>query len=154
MTVAGKLKEFLDEEKVQYEVRTHPLVYTAQEVAAIEHIPGKELAKVVILKVGGEFVMAVVPAPRRVSLQRLKEATGKPEVRLASEDEFRDLFPQCDLGAMPPFGNLYGVTVYLDLSLEEDEEITFQAGSHYETITLKYSDFKRLVQPNVVSIAE
>jgi Ala-tRNA(Pro) deacylase len=154
MAVARKLKEFLDEQKVKYEVRTHAVVYTAQELAAVEHVPGKDLAKVVIVKAGEEYAMAVLPAPRRVSLQRLKEALGKGEVRLASEEEFQGLFPQCELGAMPPFGNLYGVVVYVDPVLEQDKEITFQAGSHQETITMKYEDFKRLVQPRAVSFIE
>jgi Ala-tRNA(Pro) deacylase len=154
MTVARKLKQFLDEKKVKYEIRTHPVVYTAQELAAVEHIPGKQLAKVVVIKADGEFLMAVLPATHKVNLERLKEVLGKSEVGLASEEEFKDLFPQCDVGAMPPFGNLYGLAVFSDSTLEEDKEITFQAGSHYETITLKYKDFARLAQPKVEKFAE
>ena len=154
MPIAKKVKKYHEENKVNYSVKTHPVVYTAQELAAVEHIPGKELAKVVIVKADGEFIMTVLPASHKLDLERLKEILSKGKVGLATEDEFKDLFPQCEVGAMPPFGNLYDLPVYVDTSLTEDEEITFEAGTHHETITLKYKEFERLVKPEIKEFAQ
>ena len=115
-------------------------------------MPGKELAKTVIVKLDDQFAMAVLPASLHVSLTRLKEAAGVDNVELANEDEFKSLFPDCDVGAMPPFGNLYDLDVYVAGQLTEDEEIAFNAGSHTELIKLAYRDFERLVQPKVVAL--
>ncbi|MFQ5598307.1 MAG: aminoacyl-tRNA deacylase [Nitrospiria bacterium] len=145
-----KLKDYLDNEKIKYVTIQHSLAYTAQEVAASAHISGKELAKTVIVKMNGNMAMAVLPASYKVDLNQLQEATGASKVELASELEFRDKFPECDLGAMPPFGNLYGMEVYVAERLAEDEEIAFNAGSHTELIRLAYKDFKRLVNPKSV----
>lgn len=153
MPVLTKLREFLDGEKVKYEVLSHRQAFTAQEVAQAQHVPGKELAKVVMLRSGKEFLMAVLPAPYRVDLDRAKEAIGKPDLALATEGEFKDLFPQCEAGAMPPFGNLYRLPVYVDRSLTLDEEIVFNAGTHTQTVKMQYADFARLVQPKVCSFA-
>ena len=150
---AKKLKEFLDRKKVKYITFTHSQAFTAQEIAASAHIPGKQLAKTVMINVDGAIAMAVLPATDRVDIPQLKEITGSGKVRLATEGEFQDLFPDCDLGAMPPFGNLYGVEVYVASSLTEDEEIAFNAGSHTELIKLSYADFERLVKPKVVDLA-
>ncbi len=149
-----KLKEFLDREKVKYESISHSQAYTAQQAAASAHIPGQELAKTVMVKVDGEMAMAVLPASYQVDFHLLKEVTGADEVELASEEEFKDLFPQCEVGAMPPFGNLYDMDVYVAERLEEDEEIAFNAGSHTELIRMSYGDFKRLVQPKVLKFSE
>lgn len=153
MPILTKLREFLDQNKVQYEVITHRQAFTAQEVAAAEHVPGKQLAKVVILRSGASFLMAVLPAPYRVDLDRAKAALAKPDLVLASEQEFAGLFPQCEAGAMPPFGNLYGLPVYVDQILTRDEVIVFNAGTHTQTVKMKYADFARLVQPAVSSFA-
>jgi Ala-tRNA(Pro) deacylase len=153
MPILGKLREFLDQNKVPYEVTSHRQAFTAQEVAAAEHIPGIKLAKVVMLRSGAEFIMAVLPAPYRVDLDRAKTVLGKPNLALATEQEFAGLFPQCEAGAMPPFGNLYNLAVYADQTLSRDEEIVFNAGTHTQTVKMKYADFARLVQPKVVSFA-
>ena len=147
---AQTLKGFLDSNHVKYTIITHSPAYTAQEAAASAHIPGKDLAKTVIVKVDGEFAMAVLPASKQVSLARLKEAAGAGDAEIASEEEFEKLFPDCELGAMPPFGNLYDMPVFAAEELTEDDEIAFNAGSHSELVQLAYSDFDKLVQPKVV----
>ena len=114
------------------------------------HVPGKEMAKVVILKIDGRFAMAVIPAPHKIDFERFKVATGIKEVMLASEKEFQNLFPDCEVGAMPPFGNLYGLPVYVAQPLKEDKEIVFNAGSHTEAIRMQYADFERLANPTVI----
>lgn len=144
------LKELLDKHHVKYVIITHSLAYTAQEVAASAHIPGKELAKTTIVKVDGKLAMAVLPASAMVHVKRLKEAIGARNVELAEEAEFRDAFPDCETGAMPPFGNLYGMDVYVEESLAEDEEIAFNAGTHTELVRMAYKDFANLVKPKVV----
>lgn len=148
-----KLKEFLDKNNIKYVSITHSKAYTAQEVAASAHIPGKELAKTVILKVEGKMAMAVLPASYKIDFDHLKEIIGLNDVRLADEIEFKDKFPGCEVGAMPPFGNLYGMDVYVAESLAEDDEIAFNAGSHTELIKLAYNDFERLVKPKVVEFS-
>ena len=146
-----KLKEFLDKERIKYVSIVHSTAYTAQEVAASTHITGKELAKTVIVKLDGEMAMAVLPANRKIVLQDLREVTGSDQVKFASEEEFRQKFPDCETGAMPPFGNLYGMDVYAAASLSDNEEIAFNAGSHTEVIKLAYRDLERLVKPKVLS---
>jgi Ala-tRNA(Pro) deacylase len=153
MSVAAKLKECLDENNVKYDVLTHPQAFTAQDVAAATHVPGKELAKSVVVKADDRFVLAVLPAPRKVDTERLKKELKVGELRMAHEPEFEALFPGCEVGAMPPFGNLYGVSVYVDRSLTGDEEIVFNAGTHKEAIRMKYSDFERLVTPTIADFA-
>ena len=148
-----KLKEFLDTYHVKYVTITHSVAYTAQGIAALTHIPGKDLAKTVILRVDGEFAMAVVPASVHVDLRALKEASGAKEVVLATERDFKSRFADCETGAMPPFGNLYGMKVYVDELLQHDTEIAFNAGSHRELIRLAYADFVRLVNPVVLKCA-
>jgi len=148
-----RLKKFLDEEHVKYVVISHSQAFTAQEIAASAHISGNELAKTVMAKIDGKMVMAVLPASFKLILESLKEFAGATRVELASEKEFRDLFPGCEVGAMPPFGNLYGLDVFVSESLAEDEEIAFNAGSHTELIKLSYADFQRLVRPMVAKIS-
>jgi Ala-tRNA(Pro) deacylase len=145
-----KLKEFLDGKKVKYVALKHSPAYTAQEIASSAHIKGKELAKTVIVKIDGKMAMAVLPASYRVDLNALKEAAKAKKVELAPEKEFRDLFPECETGAMPPFGNLYEMDVYVSSSLAEDENIAFNAGTHTELIQLPYKDFEKLVGPKVI----
>jgi len=145
--VLQKLKEYLDAQQTKYVVITHSPAYTAQEIAAAAHIPGKEMAKTVMMKVDGEMVMVVLPASMKVDRGRLLDATGAGEVELAQEKEFEHLFPGCDLGAMPPFGNLFGLRTFIADELTEDAEIAFNAGSATEVIKLAYQDYARLVQP-------
>jgi Ala-tRNA(Pro) deacylase len=148
-----KLKEFLDMNNVQYVVISHSVAYTAAGIAALTHIPGKELAKTVIVKVNGSLAMAVVSASQRVDLEVMKAATGAPMVALATEAEFKERFPDCEVGAMPPFGNLYGMTVYVEDGLSKDKEIAFNAGSHRELVRMAWADFEKLVQPKLLPIA-
>jgi Ala-tRNA(Pro) deacylase len=148
-----KLKEFLDKEGVKYVTVSHSVAYTAQEIAARAHVRGRSLAKTVMVKLDGTVAMAVLPATFKVDFDLLKEASGANEVELASEREFKNMFPDCELGAMPPFGNLYGFDVYVAKTLAQDDEIAFNAGSHTELIKLPYSDFERLVDPKVVRIS-
>jgi Ala-tRNA(Pro) deacylase len=148
-----KLKDFLDNQNIKYVTITHSPTYTAQEIAASAHIPGKDLAKTVMVKIDGNMAMAVLPASCKVDFDLLKKAAGASTVGLASEQEFKNLFPECEIGAMPPFGNLYGMEVFVADALAEDEEIVFNAGSHTELIRLAYKDFERLVKPKVVKFS-
>lgn len=145
-----KLKEFLNQNKIKYVSVKHSPAYTAQEIAASAHISGRNVAKTVIIKVDGKMAMAVLPANYLVDIDLLRETTGADYVELASEKEFKDLFPDCELGAMPPFGNLYGMEVFAAKTLADDDEIAFNAGSHTELIQLPYKDFEKLVNPKVV----
>jgi Ala-tRNA(Pro) deacylase len=151
MPILTKLKNFLDANQVAYDVRSHPRALTAQEVAAAQHVRGRDVAKVVMLRAGDEYLMAVLPAPYHVDIERLGVATGKEDLRLATEAEFTGLFPGCEPGAMPPFENLYGMPVWVDRSLTQDEEIFFNAGNHEQTVHVGYADFARLVQPRIAS---
>jgi Ala-tRNA(Pro) deacylase len=146
-----KLKEFLDREQIKYVRIQHSPAYTAQEVAQSAHIKGKEFAKTVMVEIDGKLAMAVLPADRKIVLQDLRDITGSDEVKFASEDEFRTRFPDCETGAMPPFGNLYGMEVFLAEALTENSEIAFNAGSHTEAMRLGFQDFDRLVHPKVMS---
>lgn len=146
-----KLKGYLDENQVRYQVISHSRAYTAQEIAALVHIPGQEMAKTVIVQIHGSLAMLVLPASYHVDFTRLANALGTGDVYLASEEEFRARFPQCETGAMPPFGNLFEVPVYVAQSLSLDEEIFFNAGNHTELVRMRYADFARLVQPKVIS---
>lgn len=149
-----KLKEYLDRNGVRWVSIVHSPAYTAQEIAASAHIKGKELAKTVMVKVDGKPVMVVLPASQRVDFQVLRDVTGGESVVLSSEAEFRELFPDCEAGAMPPFGNLYGMDVYVSAKLAEDDEIAFNAGSHTELMKLRYEDFEKLVQPKIAALAQ
>ncbi len=151
MTTA-KLRNLLDQKHVRYITIQHSPAYTAQEIAASAHISGKELAKTVIAKVDDKLTMLVLPASYQVNLQHLSDKLGTKNVELASESEFENAFPECELGAMPPFGNLYNMDTYVDKSLEKDEEIAFNAGNHSELIKLAYKDFVRLVEPEIINI--
>jgi len=149
----SKLRSFLDSHHVKYLVISHSLAYTAQGVAALAHVSGKQLAKTVIVKIDGVLAMAVLPASLHVDLDRLRKLTGAQAVELASESEFKDAFPDCETGAMPPFGNLYDMPVYADSSLAECEEITFSAGTHRELVRMNWDDMVHLVNPTVDELA-
>ena len=152
MSISARLKDFLDERKIPYSVMTHTTAYTAQGAAVTMQISGKELAKTVVLWAGDKMILAVLPAPNHVRLDQLAAELGKP-VRLAGEQEFSDLFPDCELGAMPPFGSLYNLPVYVDESLAADEMIVFNAGTHRDAIRMRYGDFVGLAKPTVCSFA-
>ncbi len=147
------LMEYLDAQKVAYVVISHSPAYTAQGIAGLAHISGKELAKTVIVRLDGKLVMAVLPAKFYVDLMLLRKGAKAKTVALAGEDEFSDRFPECETGAMPPFGNLFGLDVFADDSLEGDKEIAFNAGTHRELIRMSWDDFKKLAKPKVISFA-
>jgi len=147
------LKQFLDACKVKYTSITHSPAYTAQEVAQSAHIKGHSMAKVVIVKLDGVMAMAVLPADSKVVLEDLREVTGHENVQLASEEEFKSRFPDCELGAMPPLGNLYSMDVFVAESLTSNDQIAFNAGSHMEVIQMAYADFEKVAHPKVVSFS-
>jgi Ala-tRNA(Pro) deacylase len=148
-----KLREFLDAQGVKYVTVRHSPAFTAQEVAASAHISGYEVAKTVMVKVDGRMAMAVLPAPLHVDLRHLKEITGAAKVELASESDFKALFPECELGAMPPFGKLYEMDTFVSDRLTEDEYIAFNAGTHTELIRMRFRDFERLAQPKILAFS-
>lgn len=153
MPVLRKLQEYLDEHHIKYQVLTHSLAYTAQEIAQAQHIPGKQMAKVVMVKTEkGTPVMLVLPASHKVDFARLQDVLGS-RAELEAEREFRDLFPGCETGAEPPLGNLFHLDTLVDTALSEDEEIVFNAGSHWQTVRMRYEDYIRLVQPRVATFA-
>lgn len=154
MPITKRLKELFDDAKISYEVYNHPLAYTAQEIAQKQHFSGDQMAKVVMLAVDGNLVMGVVTGNQKVSLNTVNASLGAREVRFATEDEFISRFPDCEIGAMPPFGNLFGLPVYVDPCLAKDESIYFNAGNHVQTVLLKYKDFEKLVKPQVVRLVE
>ena len=144
-----KLKEFLDSHQIKYITIDHSPAYTAREVASSMFVPRREFAKTIMVRMDGGIAMAVLPASRHVDLEKLAAAAGVENVCLASEQEFEALFPGCETGAMPPFGNLYGMDTYVDVMLQEDDEITFNAGTHAQVIRLAFGDYEQLVQPTL-----
>jgi len=153
MPIPRQLSEFLDSRQVWYQHCTHSPAYTAQGLAHVQHISGKALAKVVMVVADGRLVMAVVPGSHRIELDRLGQLLHADAVRLAGEEEFKDMFPDCELGAMPPFGNLYNLEVWVDVALQGQQNIAFNAGTHVETIQMSYADFERLVLPKTGSFS-
>ena len=148
-----QLREFLDKNKVKYVSIRHSTAYTAQEIAASAHVKGKNMAKTVIVRVDGKIAMAVLPAKYQIDLNKLKRSCKASAVELAREEEFSHLFPGCETGAMPPFGNVYGLPVYADETLKKDEEIAFNDCSHTELIQIRYKDFERLAKPKFGSFS-
>ena len=149
MMTHQRLQSYLDSHKIPYQAVNHSIAYTAREAADSLHIPANTFAKVVVIKAEGRYLMAVLPSTWKVDLKRLEEVLECPYVRLATEDELAILFPDCEIGSMPPFGNLYGTPVYVDATLTQDEEIVFDAGSHVGAIKMRYKDFADLVRPQV-----
>jgi len=147
-----KLINYLDQHDVKYVTIRHSEAFTASEIAQTAHIPGKELAKTVMVKLDGEMVMVVLPATEMIDLERLGHSTGATDVEIAPEEEFMELFPGCETGAMPPFGNLWNIKTLVDQQLREDERIAFNAGTLTELIQLSYGDYERLVEPTVLQI--
>ena len=144
--------KYLKSNKVKFALRHHPTRYTAQEVAAAEHITGEEVAKVVILKADERHVMCVLPATHVVDMDKARKALGAGKVTLATEDEIAEIFPDCEVGAMPPFGAEYDLETYVDEHLAKDEQILIPAGSHEDSVLLAWKDYERLARPQVASI--
>lgn len=153
MAARERLEKYLREEGVAFETMSHPVAYTAQEVAAAQHTPGRQLAKVVLANADGELVMLVLPASYRIDFPKLKSALKAGKVRLAKEEEFAGTFTDCEVGAMPPFGHLYGLPVYVDESLAKVREMVFKAGTHSTSVRMKYADYERLAKPKIVPLA-
>lgn len=147
------LRDYLDSHRVRYLVVGHSPAYTAQEIAALAHVSGSEMAKTVMVSIEGRMAMVVLPASKYLDFELLRELCGTRDVKLAEEKEFAGLFPECEIGAMPPFGNLYGMAVYADEALERDEEIFFNAGMHTELLRIGWGDYKRLVNPVVSKLS-
>lgn len=149
----NRLTEYLDRYSVKYLVITHSAAYTATEIAATAHVSGKEVAKAVMAEVDGKMCMAVLPASCMVDFGLLRKALMANDVELAGETDFKELFPECELGAMPPFGNLFGIDVVVDRSLTGPHDIIFNAGNHRELIRMSYADFEKLVNPKVLTFS-
>jgi len=152
MPLVERLRSFLDAHHAEYVVSVHPKALTAREVASAEHLPAREVAKTVVVFGDAEYHMVVIPANKLVDFQELRPSLGLSGVRLATEDELRAIFPDCELGAMPPFGGLYGVAVYLDASLAGEPEISFNAGTHRDMIHMRTAEFRRVAKPGIVSL--
>jgi Ala-tRNA(Pro) deacylase len=153
MKCRERLEDYLRENGVPFEVQHHPRVVTAQEVAAAEHVSGRMLAKVVMVVADGEMVMLTLSAPYQVDLEKVGKRLGAEEACLAEEEEFESAFPDCEVDAMPPFGNLYDLPVYVEEALADDETIFFRAGTHTDTMSIRYVDFEQLVEPTIVEFA-
>lgn len=154
MAIPRRLEEFLSRSRVGYKHLVHTEAYTAQEIAAAMHVKGKELAKAVLVKADGRVVMTVLPANMRIDFGKLREALNERDVRLAREEDFKTLFPDCETGAEPPFGNLYGIETLVDRSLADDTDIFFNAGTHYEAVEMSYKDYEGLVKPKIADFGE
>jgi Ala-tRNA(Pro) deacylase len=153
MELLKKLRAFLDANHAEYTHTVHPLAYTAREVASAEHLPNREVAKTVVVFADEGYHMIVVPANRLVDFQEVRVTLGFTHARLATEQELAQLFPDCELGAMPPLGSLYGLPVYLDSSLAAEETIAFNGGTHCDVVRMRTDEYRALVHPTVVSLA-
>ena len=154
MPLSERLRTFLDSNHAEFTLSAHPKAFTAREVAHAEHLPAREVAKTVVLFGDAEYHMIVIPANKLVDFQEMRPVLGLLQARLATEDELSRIFPDCELGAMPPFGGLYGIQVYLDASLASEPVIAFNAGSHREVIHMSMAEFRRLSQPVIVSLVK
>ena len=152
MAISEKLRLFLDKSHVEYNHTVHPLAYTAREVASAEHLPAREVAKTIVVWGDNGYAMLMLPASMAIDFQELRTALGLTHVRLATESELGRLFPDCDLGAMPPFGSLYNMPIYADSSVLRDTAIAFNAGTHRDVIHMKLEDYRRLAEPVVISV--
>ncbi len=153
MTILERLLKYLDDNRVPYLHTVHEPVYTARELAAVEHVPPRDVAKVVVFHSERGYAMAVLPADKLLDLKELRSTLVLSHVRLANEQELAELFPDCELGAMPPFGNLFGLRVYVDQDLNAENLIAFNGGTHDDVIEIHYRDFERLVNPRVMPLA-
>ncbi len=153
MAIVERVEGILRKNNVSYKTFKHQEAYTAQEIAAAMHVPGQDLAKVVMVKAKDRYIMAVMPASWRIDFRKLKNVLHESDLRLATEEEFKTVFPDCEAGAEPPFGNLYQIDTYVDKSLAQDEQIFFNAGNHYETVVMDYKDYDMIVRPMVADFA-
>src|SRR3972149_2603461 len=154
MAIVERVEGVLKKNNIIYNIIKHQEAYTAQEIAEAIHVSGKNLAKVVMVKAKERYIMTVMPASCRIDFRKLKDVLRETDLRLASEEEFKTVFPDCEAGAEPPFGNLYNIETYVDKSLTEDDQIFFNAGNHYETVVMGYSDYDKIVRPTVAEFAE
>jgi Ala-tRNA(Pro) deacylase len=152
MKIPKQLIDCLNQNKVQYEILRHPEAVTAQRIAQAEHVKGRHHAKVVMVKSGEERLMMVLPADHQIDLEKVEKAVGKT-ASLDKEQEFKSLFPDCAIGAMPPFGNLYGLSTYVDQSLAQEDYVVFEAGTHTDAIKMSYRDYEKIVKPRVEDLA-
>jgi Ala-tRNA(Pro) deacylase len=152
MEIPRQLIECLEQNNVQYEILHHTEAVTAQRIAQAEHVKGRRQAKVVMLKCGDQHLMAVLPADHHIDLEKVEKVLGKP-VSIDKEADFKSLFPNTAIGAMPPFGNLYGLATYVDKRLAEQDYIVFEAGTHTDAIIISYSDYEKIVKPKVEDLA-
>src|SRR5262249_21311721 len=152
MEIPKQLIDCLAQNKVQYEILRHSEAVTAQRIAQAEHIKGRHQAKVVMLKSGDQHLMVVLPADHHIDLEKIEKAIEKP-VSLGKENDFKSLFPDTAIGAMPPFGNLYGLPTYVDKNLHEQDYIVFEAGTHTDAIKMRYNDYEKIVKPKVGDLA-
>jgi Ala-tRNA(Pro) deacylase len=152
--IPGVISDYLDRNRANYSVFSHPTAFTAQEEAAAAHVPGREWAKTVVCFADDQPILAVLPAPLSVDLNRLRQTAHAHSIRLAHEREFSRLYEDCEPGAMPPFGPLFGQRVFVDKQLTEDPEVSFSAGSHHDAIRMPYREFERIVQPTVANFAK
>lgn len=148
-----KLLEYLDENRIEYELQEHPRAYAARNTAVKAGVPIRLFAKTVLVRLDGLMAMAVIPSDHKVNFNLLRQAADADTISLATEQDFEERFPDCELGAMPPFGNLYDMAVYADAHLDAARKVTFNAGTHTETLTLDYADFERLVRPHLAQFA-
>ncbi len=154
MSIAPQLKKYLEKEKITYQILEHPEAFTATEIAGVQHIPGKQLIKSVLVKADGQFLLCVLPATHRINLEKLKKVAKAKNIQLATEAEIAKLFPDYEVGAEPPFGNLYGISVFAEKQIGSNEEIVFNAGTHTETIKIKWQDFNRVTKPTLETFGE
>lgn len=154
MAIAEKVKSYLDNKHIGYQILQHSLAYTAMETAGAQHIPGKQLIKSVIVKADGKYLMCVLSSNYLINFEKLKKITKSKEAYLATEAEIENLFPDCEIGAGPPFGELFGLEVLVDRVVSENEEIVFNAGTHTDTVKIKYQDFARLTKSKEVNFGE
>ena len=154
MAIVAKLKKYLDENKIKYQTLKHPVAYTAQEIAAAQHVPGKQVVKSVLVKADDKYVLTVLPAIHLIDTNKLKDIIKCKTLKIATEDEIAKVIPDYEVGAMPPFGTLYGLDVYADETLKEDIEIVFNAGTHTDTVKIKYADFEKLANPKLASFGK
>jgi Ala-tRNA(Pro) deacylase len=154
MSVSRKLEEYLDMAGVPYEHHVHPTTFTATQTAACMHIPAEEMAKTVIVKADGRLLLAVMAADQKLDVPHLQFMTRAANIDLATEQDFANAFPECELGAMPPFGIMFGMPTYCDTSLQENDSIEFNAGSHDDSIRMTFDDFKRLSHPVIIDLVQ
>jgi Ala-tRNA(Pro) deacylase len=143
------VQSLLDQLDIKYRVSRHPTAYTAQMLAEIEHVPGRKVIKPVVVQADGEFVMCALPATYRVDLDELKAQLQVTDVKIVDEPRLTELFPDCELGAAPPIGRMFGMTTLMDESLTADDHVTFQAGTHRDAVTMSLADYRRAAQPEI-----